>query len=458
MPTTSAISIPSAAFVAYASRPRSEQRWVTVVEIALPQGTLYLGAAPFDRYENRVRSIGQLSHEVSLDGMSVPGASVPITLANNDRRIEQLLDGAYDARRAAVTIKRASPDLAASDWDPRFTGILKSWGYNTDGPDTVTLACSADDHVLRNSWAPGIAVRKAEWGEGSYVMPDGVDGIYAPYLYGSHLSSGVASKQGFVPLICVGQTGATGRYLACFGRLKAKTGTWKASDGSSVSGTLEYVSRGGKVFTTVNYTSGISAGLELRGDFDGYEGVGDGSGTLISNPVRQLWHLLTLIYADWRNGSAWPALTAAPIDTASWAACADWCDRYKLEGSAYIGGTADQQPAKLVIERWMQSFPFRLHWNELGKLRMVNLLGATEHPGLPTSSSYRLSRESQSPTTTPRLEHPQDDSGLARQVSATHLYSAAENKSFGSLDVQDPSVIEKVVTNIRMDWSLSRAA
>lgn len=432
-------------------------RLLCVAELALPQGTLYLSEAGFDRYEPRIipGGMGTVGGGVSLEGTTVPERHLDITVSNAGRRMERLLEGAYDCTRAAVVMRRASPDLASSDWLTRFTGILASWDYNVEAPDTVTLRCRTDDAVLRNSWAPAVAIRKAEWGEGSYAMPDGIDGLYAPFIYGSHNSSGVTGA-GFVPMPCVGYTGTTGRYLVSLGRVKTKIGTWKG-DKSSISGTMEYVTRGGKVFTTVNYASGITSGLVINGDFDGYEDVGSGAGSLITNPVRQLWHALGLIYSGWQSGSAWPSLSAAPVDADTWATCADWCDRYKLEGSAYIGGTTQQTKAWVVVERWLESFPlFRLVWGPEGTLRMVNLAAMLDWPGYPTAASRRYHAVSDSADR--RLRLPQDVNSLARQVSATHLYSAAEGRSYGSLDVQDPSIIERVVANVRMDWSLSRAA
>lgn len=432
-------------------------RLLCVVDVALPQGALYLSEHAFDRYEPRIipGGLGSVGGGVSLEGTTVPERRLDVTVSNAGRRMEMLLEGAYDCRRAAVTMRRASPDLGSADWLTRFTGVLDSWDYNVEAPDTVTLRCRTDDAVLRNSWAPSVAIRKAEWGEGSYAMPDGIDGLYAPFLYGSHNSSGVTGG-GLVPLPCVGYSGTTGRYLVSLGRVKTKIGTWKA-DKTSISGTLEYVTRGGKTFSTVNFTSGVTAGLVINGDFDGFEDVGSGSGVLITNPVRQLWHALGLIYSGWQAGTAWPSLSAAPVDATTWAACAAWCDSYKLEGSAYIGGTTQQNKAWVMVERWLESFPlFRLVWGPEGTLRMVNLAAMLEWPGYPAASSRRFHAEADSPDR--RLRFPQEAGGVVRQVSATHLYSAADGRSYGSLDVQDPAVIERVVTNVRMDWSLARAA
>ncbi len=184
--------------------------------------------------------------------------------------------------------------------------------------------------------------------------------------------------------------------------------------------------------------------------------MGDGTGTLINNPVRQLRHFLTLIYADWRAG-VWPPLTVAPVDGPSWDACADWCDRFKIEGSAYIGGTKEQTKAWVVVERWLESFPmFRLVWNAEGNLAMVNLAAAVEWPGYPTTTSTMFDGPAHSADRRPSVPH--DVAGLARQISGTFLFSASDNQNYGSLDVQDPSVIEKVVTNVQMNWSMARAS
>ena len=449
---------PTPAYLAYIARRSPAPRLLTLLDLALPQGTFYASEAAYDRYEARITpgGLGALTRAVGLDSTTVPEQRLDVTIANGrTRRLELLLEGAYDVRRSVATLRRGSPDLAEEDWLTRYTGILDSWDWNTTAPNTVTLHLRPDDHPLRNSFAPSVAILKSEWGEGSYTMPDGVAGTYAPYLYGAHNSAGVTGW-GFIPLICVGFTGATGRYLVSLGRAKAKTGTWKTTDRTSIAGTLELVTRGGKQFSTVNFASGVTAGLGIWGDFDGYETVGDGTGTLITNPVRQLWHFLGLIYADWRSGN-WPASTMAPIDPVSWSACADWCDRFKLEGSAYIGGTQEQRKAWVVVERWLASFPwFSLFWNAEGKLAMVNLAAATEWPGYPSAAAMLFDGPAHSADRRAKVSH--DIAGLARQISGTFLFAASEGRSHGSLDVQDTSVIEKVVTNLTMDWSLARAA
>lgn len=450
--------MPTAAYLAYVARKEPPPRLLTVLEVALPQGTLYLSEVPFDRYEARIKpgTISSVKQSVSPDSTTIGATRLDVTVSDGpDRRIEKLLEGAYEVKRSVGILKRASPDLVEADWLTRYTGLLDSWDWHTSAPGTVTLHFRPDDQALRNSWAPGVPILKSEWGEGSYVMPDGVSGTYAPFLYGSHNSAGL-SGWGFIPLICVGQTGTTGRYLVSRGRVMAKTGTWKTSDRGAIAGTLEVVVRGGKTFSTVNFGAGVTAGLEIWGDFDGYETIGDGTGTLVTNPVRQLRHLLAIIYADWRLGN-WPALTVAPVHAPSWEACADWCDRFKIEGSAYLGGTKDKTKAQALIDKWLQSFPlFRLFWNEQGLLEMVNFGAALDWPGYPSALSMLFDAPSRGGDRRPRV--PQDVGGLARQVSATYLFDAAQGENHGTLDVQDPSVSELVVSNVVMDWSLSRAA
>ncbi len=422
------------------------------LDLALPQGAIRLSESPYPNAEARVvmGGVPEISSLVSLDSTEVPTCELSVNVADEDRKLEQLLEGAYQCRRSVATITR----LAGGVETRRFTGILDDWDFHSDIPGVLTLKLRVDDAPLQNSWAPHIPILKSEWGEGSYVMPDGVAGIGAPYLYGSHNSSGVTGK-GFVPLICVGYTGTTGRYLVSFGRAKTKIGTWKA-DGSAIAGTMQYVSRGGKWFTTVNYASGITAGLVINGDFEGYDEDGYGLGALIVNPVRQLRHLLNVVYGDKRSG-AWVTTDVAPIEAVSWAAAADWCDDFKIEGSAYIGGSVEKVAVRQVVTRWLASFPlFKLTWTPYGQLRLVNLAQALAWPGYATVSSRRVSAESQQPA--PRTKVLGNVASLTRQVSGSHLFGANEGKSYSTIDVQDPAVIEKVTASIQMDWSLSRAA
>ncbi len=431
-----------------------------LLELQLPSGTVYFSEVPFDRYSARIVSgrVTPIERGVMLESNSIPSSKVSVTIAEDDSRtLERLLEGGYECRRSPAILRRGAPQelLAEADWRTRASLILDSWDWSTDEPGCVTLNLRANDQVLRNTWMPNIPILKSEWGEGTYSMPDGTSGIYSPLVYGSHKSAGLTGK-GFVPMPCVGFSGTTGRYLASLGRLKTKIGTWKKSDGSSIAGTMEYVVRGGKTWTTVNYGSGITAGLEIQGDFEGYDALGTGLGALITNPVDQLIDLMGKAYADWKGGNL-PSPNLAPIEPTSFGAAREWCERFKIEGSVYVGGTTERTALRQLIEKWAQTFwPMKLYWNEYGKLAIANLALALEWPGYPTATSRRFSAESLQPNR--RTKVPQDVTSLTRQVSGTYLYSAADGRGFGTIDVQSPDVVEKVTTSIQLDWSLSRAA
>lgn len=423
---------------------------IILLDLSLPQETLYLSEVAYDRYEPLITKggISEISAFVSRDSTTIPTCEVTVTVSDKGGRLQKLLEGAYDCRRSVAVLNRWTPDGTFR----KFTGILKSWDFNTDQPVSATLHLQTDDSVLQYGWVPHLTILAAEWTEGSYTMPTDTPGLCVPYLYGSHNSSGITGK-GFVPLICVGQSGSTGRYLVCWHRALSKIGTWK-EDGTSLTGTVEYVTRGGKTFTTVKFASGITAGLKVNGDFTGYDSVGDGTGELIGNPVHQLRHLLNVVYADQRAG-LWVTSDVAPIHAESWAAAAAWCDTYKLEGSAHFGGTTDKIALSQVIERWLNSFPvFRLAWNEYGQLVMVNLADAIAWPGYPTASSRLISAQSE--RIEKRTKVTMDMTGIARQITASYLYSATDGQAQATIDVQDPTVIEKVTTSIQMDWSLAR--
>jgi hypothetical protein len=99
-------------------------------------------------------------------------------------------------------------------------------------------------------------------------------------------------------------------------------------------------------------------------DVAGYETVGDGSGTLITNPVRQLKHWLDqFVWGEYLGGN-WLAATA-PIDTTRLTETEAFLDAYSLTGSLYV---SSETTGEDVLNDWCASHQVDAFWTNLGKI------------------------------------------------------------------------------------------
>lgn len=437
------------AYVAQASA-----RILPVIRLTSPSGvTLYMSEAPFDRYSADLVRIGEVEQAFDEQSGTIPLPTMDFVHGNPGREFEKLLEGAYDHRGAAVVKLYASPDLDEVDWATEFTGVVDSWSY---GPDGVTVSCKHDDGPLRNNMVPNLPIFAPEWGKvdlgfGVLTVPEGVEGLYIPLLYGIHDSTGIGGG-GMVPTICVGFNSGSAEYLISLGELPDPTTNLTVYDMSKNVVPFGYASnayRGGKTVTVFGFTSGISEDTVLQCDVHGYEAVGDGSGAVMTNPVEQLRHFLNLVYAGYRTGN-WPT-TAAPLNAASWNLAEAWASDFGLTGAAYIGGGTSMERASDIIDRWLASFPtFRLFWNGSGELECL-IFDPTVWPGYPDTSSRRISTDNAIVAGSYGVDL--DSTRLARRISSTLRYSAADGKNYSSVDVVDVSQSEIVTVSQRMDWA-----
>lgn len=454
----------TAAWRAYVAR--SAARVYPLIQITRQDGEVF-------RYTHGASGVGQadivrvseIRQEFDETGGSIPLPTMEFVHSNRKRDFERLLEGPVEMRGAAVQLAFASPDLDSSDWYVRFTGRISTWSYSDAG---ITVKCRHDDGPIRNSSIPALPIVRPEWGKtdlgyGTLVVPDGVDGLYIPLLYGEWASAGMG-EGGVLPTICVGfkDNGVdlehgTAEYLIALGVLPDIGTELVVYDLNGDTVAFSYASRayrGGKTVTVFGFSdlAPVAKDAVYKVDCKGYEPVGDGTGATITNPVAQLRHFLNIVYGGYRTGT-WPT-AAAPLAGSTWDAAETWADSFGLEGAAYIGGSTTSEQAKDIVERWLRSFPcFRLFWNEVGQLEIL-IFDPTVWQGYPDASSRRLStRRIKRGSLSPDM----DDSRLVRRVSSTLRYAPADGTGYLSVDVIDMLQEELAALPQRLDWASAAA-
>lgn len=291
--------------------------------------------------------------------LAIPQGPSP-TIEDSSRRLTTLLYGPlrHQVRRAPATITLASPNVDPGDW--------YSWSYiieTTPQPSQLlwSFQLGLDALALKRDGAlPKATISVSDWP----AAPVEVRDLPMPILYG-HISSENGANNGAVTCYLVDATGF--RYLVCAGRALAIDTVYK--DGVPVAASsysISYPIVNGRQVTLIDFTA-TQGSSTITCDAQGYDTVGDGTGTLIEDPAAVIQHLLVnWIYGDWRSGP-WLSTSSAPVDTTSFGTTF-FSDRgYKA--SVYIGGTKRQ--GLTILNELLKSFEARACWTPEGKIALV---------------------------------------------------------------------------------------
>jgi hypothetical protein len=408
---------------------------------------------------------GQYDGLISKNGVSGPSEGVDpqsssirsleasVELIDVDRSIQRILEGPREQRRAAVTLYWGVPSLARADWNIRLRGILDSWTYRDGG--LVVLQIRTDDRFLDGPASRWPAVT-SEWAE----LPDKNRNVYLPAIFGVHLSNSLSAR-GFIPTIYITAPthGAKWQELVSLGYVNV-TAVYRirADVASLMTLTTDYIVVqtivGGKALTLVEFTP-AAAMLEddtVQVDVEGLTELGDGTGTMIANPVTQLrLFLVNFGHGSWLSGD-WLSEDDSPIEPTSWAEAEAYAARYRLEGSFRVGGAVEQRSVLDVINEWLGTWTmFRPYWTPEGELAMGVM--RFDWPEYGEGGFFELIREDD---VVGRPQTQDDTSHIISRVSATHLFDIAGSKNWGSVDVQDVSREERSSDRLQMTDSVSK--
>lgn len=413
-------------------------------------------------YEGRIQDVQDPTFGIDPKSASLTVAESTVTIIDgpeeaspNFRKYEKILEGATKQRGIRALLRWASPDLDPNDWYVLFDAIFDRAKYHSSG--LIDLIIRTDDRWVR-SGAFKRPILKSEWPN----APDTSLDIYLPLVVGTHLSTSLSAR-GFIPTILVqtevveasqrrwdfvslGYVTVTAVY-----RIRNNVATQMVLTSDY---TILKIVVAGKACTIIqwNLSEDILTTDTIQCDVQGITDLGDGTGTLLTNPVTQIrFWLVNFAHGAWLAGS-WLSEGGSPIEPTSWAEAEAYAQKYQLEGSFRVGGTVDQRTIIEVFNEWLATWlMFRTYWTPDGKLAMA--VRDCTFPQYGTGSFFDLIRERDCLS---RPEFSDDPQALVRRFSAAHLFDVAGNKSWGSMDVQDLNVEEDVTQTVRMTDSVSK--
>lgn len=390
---------------------------------------------------------GDISRSVNERSSSTPSLSVAVSLADTDGGITALLEGGQNPRRSVVTIDWVTFSASGTARSTIFTGILDSWAQ--ESPMLWRLGLKTDDSALRG-FTPRFAIDAGI----SPNAPTNTKGIYLPVVYGVHNSGGLTTTGGMLKAVATSIDATTGYvYVASMGKLASINRVFKGTTLKTVTVdyTINYAYLGGRIATTINMVAATVAADVITFDCTGLTSVADGTagtfaaaapgGSVLTNPVEIVKHYLAnFVYNDWQTGP-WFSYGSVPISSA-FSAAESYSDTFRHAGTLLVGGTTEQARVADVVDAWLKSYPmYRLIWTLDGKLACKIL----DHrwPGYISDPWIRGDQAAQSDIAG-SMKYAVDASQLTRQVSLSYLWGANDGKYWSSVNLEDPSVADRV--------------
>ena len=413
------------------------------ISVALPGLTLLDSAAPYTsatggHHRGLVLSWGSFDYRVSDRGGRLNAVESRIRINDADRTLLRIKDGARadEVRGSVVSVYLMAPGTASSGWDSIFVGTLTKLSFPE--PFVAELTLRVNNQQLQRIRPDGWKLTRKAFPNASAAALD----QYAPVLYGTHDASYTQTGPGLVPCACVDTLQF--KYMVCAGKAKSVTRVY--SDGVQVSGgsySSGYSTIDGRSYTLITFTSDRGT-QEITCDATGYESVGDGSGTLITNPATQWAHRLTnFCLGDYMTG-AWLS-TNALIDSTTLTAAETYFTSLGALGSDY---DAEKRTGDDVVARFCNSWRMRCGWTFAGKIAVGwENLAASIYGG----TRLRWYRDETGP-----FSLVDEDFTVTNRIVVNQAHSASQSKYLTSFSVVDASFSADTPDSLDLELSEAR--
>jgi hypothetical protein len=414
--------------------PGGDKQYASADTASTSQGT----------YQGKVLRWGSLIRAVSINKTALQLVEIEVDIDDTDTEFAQIREGSSgnDVRNSDATIYLASPNVVHSSWFTVFAGRIQQ--ANENSPHIWTIVIRPDDLPLQR-WTPKQTINQADWPNASASAL----GLYAPIIYGTHDSNGV-TNEGMVPTYYVDSVNYS--YLVAYGLIKdikavyADTGSGLTKLSTSV-WTRSDVTRNGKSFTLIDFSSDTYDDVPVTADVEGIEEDGDGAGTLITDPSDQIKHfLVNFVWGDYKTGS-YAADGSAPIDTTHFATTKTFFTALGFEGAGRIADS--QRKGVDVLNEWLASWHVRAFWTNEGKLAVLPV-------DFRTTTVY---------IDDPWLRGDQADLGqfsinesadVVDRVQTQYMFGSQSGQYHQTLEVRDPSLDEESAESLQQVWSAAR--
>lgn len=440
-----------------------------IVDVTLPSGTVKRWSdAPLNIkargiYEGKVTAWGgPFERSLSDRDGNLQTPSMKITIDDSTRELAAIFEGA-DANRirgASAIVTLASPNVTSTDWFRVLNGVVAGW--DIAGVTEWQVTCQYNDVPLRG-FIPTTAFMASDWSNADPAIYGG----YVPLIYGVFDSS-LTGNIGLIPLYLADKSTSTPEYVASLGWLKAVGPVWV--DGVVASTTQYSVNhpvKNSRRFTTVKFnqvittasssgailTTSPSSSSSVVADCQGFETIGDGTGSLLFGP-NALGHFLeNFVFRNSNGQGPWSAIGTYTAAT-QFTAAALWATQTGAQyTSRWIGGT-EQVRAMDEVAGFLRTLQCHGFWTNGGQFGILpfDLRDTTVWYDSP-----QWLFEAEGDVVTP-LRVKYDYTSIVNDISIQYLFAPSVGNFLGSLDIKDQSIVDQAPDSLQMPWSPSTKA
>lgn len=407
---------------------------------SLPGTTLRIASAPYTstaggHFQGKVLNWGSLTYTASDRSGSPPSVQLTVRVADHDRSIARIYEGLRrdEIRGSAVSVYLMTPTVAYNT-EAVFVGVISKLSFSGPFGAEFTLRTN-DDQMQRLS--PSGGPTRASWPRAKAEVFDKA----TPILAGTHDASYTQSGPGLVKCHLVDTVSSV--YLVCGRRAKSITRVYvDAAQTSSTNYTASYITVGGREYTIITFTSSApTESQEVTCDAEGYESVGDGSGSVVTNPASQ-WamRLSNFVLANYSSGS-WLS-THALIDSTYLAEAEAY---FTLLGARASTNEDQKRTGNDVTAAYCKSFQMRSFWTRGGKIAMryENIFSAPY-------GGYRLRWYRDELGVFSMVE---DDYQVLNRLALKSTRSASQDSYLAAIEFVDASVTSEIQDALDLEMS-----
>jgi len=419
--------------------------FIEVCEVDFLDETLRFAPLPFTSLErghfaDKVQAFGPVGNTPSDSSGALGAPETTMTLDDTDRQIAMLTEGDEANNLVGCAVRRylAHPHVAFADWHLLFDGVItKEPEFPSEGRSAVVTARVDDSALELRAPRQGWTIDRTSWPN---AHPDAITKS-APLVMGPHDSSNFQTSPGFLPGLHVDTLAH--KYAFAAWRMKSIDAIF-VDDVLTASGwTMSYATcRRGRVWTIVTFTAS-QGDAKITANGTGYDAIGSGAGSLVTNAADQLALLLSnFFFTDIARGSAWNA-TSSRIGTSLTSATGvvkTFLANRVPSASPYYG--APVTGADLVRE-FCDNHGLRAFWYA-GKLEF-----AVEDVAVEPYNGHAIDGDQE----TISLGIGRDDIAVSPEVRVDHVPSAASGSFLSSFGVQLPDASGDETDALFLRWS-----
>lgn len=387
-----------------------------------------------------VRSWGSIGRAFPDRSEQLQAVECEIEIDDQSLWFHRLVCGsnASSLRRSPVVLYYGAAGVRPDDWYTAFGGVLDSWQQPSQF--IWRLRLRPDDRWM-NGYMADDPINNADYPN---AHKDALGKRY-PIIYGKHSSDGFGGG-GFVPCYYVDTVNYV--YLVCRGQALSVDAVY--SGGTVVpSGdyTVSYTTtRNGKVVTEIDF-SADQGDNEITVDVQGYDTIGDRTGSLITNPADILKHFIeNWCYATYTSGS-WLS-GSAPLDNRSFSRAREFFSTFSFESARRYAG--DRVRVIDAINNWATSNNCKMFWTNEGRMA----IRVNDHRPIRTYLGPEWWVRGNMDMA-PGFSMAYDTLGIKDEVTVQFLYNEAGGSYKQTLKVKDLNSGENSSDARDMRWSKS---